>query len=273
MAECRDLEPLFAAYVDGEAQPRRSRACRRAPAQPARRAASASRASGRSAQVAASAGASTLRACRVGRPAPPLRERGVRPRPAPPRPRPRRRGASDRGGRGCRCRWPRRSCSRSPACSSTAERQRRGARGAARVDHVKCFQFAPAPTLLPDAQALGARVGRRPAAGRSRCRESAAGRSSSSCSASGAASRRDGTTAHIMYKWRGAAAVGLRAQSARTRSSARRRGSSSGSGRKRSIWSTRGRTYAVVARGRAVGHRARRATYVQRVERRVDARS
>ena len=68
-------------------------------------------------------------------------------------------------------------------------------------DHVKCFEFAPAPTLLPDAQALA----REWLTTRGWNLKVPAGQSSEQLQLLGV--RRcisiDGTTAHVMYKWRG----------------------------------------------------------------------
>jgi anti-sigma factor RsiW len=127
------------------------------------------------------------------------------------------------------------------------------------VDHVKCFEFAPAPTIVPDARALS--------------REWSAVRGWTLKVPEAAASEElqllgvrrcistDGFTAHVMYTWRGKPlSVYIlnndRARVGPTPQLVER------FGQEAIIWSAHGRTYAVVARGRPadVEHVAR---YVQ----------
>ena len=91
------------------------------------------------------------------------------------------------------------------------------------ADHVKCFEFASLPTILPDAKALGREWA--DSRGWSVKVPESARSSSWSCWAFAAASRPKATTAHLMYKWRGQPLVRLRAQQ---RAPARGLGSAAG---------------------------------------------
>ncbi|HET7216416.1 MAG TPA: zf-HC2 domain-containing protein [Vicinamibacterales bacterium] len=115
------------------------------------------------------------------------------------------------------------------------------------VDHVKCFEFAPAPVILPDARALS--------------REWSTVRGWTVKVPEGVVNEElqliglrrclstDGTTAHMMYRWHGKPlSVYV------LNSDSRRIGPTphlvERFGQEAIIWSARGRTYAVVARGR-----------------------
>lgn len=113
-------------------------------------------------------------------------------------------------------------------------------------DHMKCFEFAPAPTILPDARALsrewstvrgwtvkvpeGVATEELQLLGMRRCLST------------------EGTTAHVMYRWHG------QPLSVYVLNSDTRLGPTphlvERFGQEAIIWSARGRTYAVVARGR-----------------------
>ena len=116
------------------------------------------------------------------------------------------------------------------------------------VDHVKCFEFAPQPTVLPDARALG--------------REWAAARGWTIKVPDERAARAARVARHApLHLDRGhhrardvpmarPAAVGVRAEQRAPARRRRHRSSSTSSGQEAIIWSKGGRTYAVVARGR-----------------------
>jgi len=114
-------------------------------------------------------------------------------------------------------------------------------------DHVKCFEFAPEPTLLPDAQALA----REWLTTRGWMLKVPAGQSSEQLTLLGV--RRcistDGTTAHVMYKWRGEplSVYVVNHEDKHFTASPRL---VERFGQEAVVWCARGRTYAVVARGR-----------------------
>jgi anti-sigma factor RsiW len=115
------------------------------------------------------------------------------------------------------------------------------------VDHVKCFQFADEPQIMPDATTLGrewstargwtlkipasAPVQQLELLGLRRCIST------------------EGLTAHLMYKWRGQPLSVYVLKSANTRLGSGTRFVEK-LGQEAIIWSKDGRTYAVVARGR-----------------------
>jgi hypothetical protein len=115
------------------------------------------------------------------------------------------------------------------------------------VDHVKCFEFAPEPTLLPDAQALA----REWLTTRGWNLKVPAAQSSEQLQLLGV--RRcissDGTTAHVMYKWRGEplSVYVVNHEDKHFTASPRL---VERFGQEAVVWCARGRTYAVVARGR-----------------------
>jgi anti-sigma factor RsiW len=114
-------------------------------------------------------------------------------------------------------------------------------------DHVKCFEFAPEPTLLPDAQALA----REWLTTRGWNLKVPAGQASEQLELLGV--RRcistDGMTAHVMYKWRGEplSVYVVNHEDKHFTSSPRL---VERFGQEAVVWCARGRTYAVVARGR-----------------------
>jgi anti-sigma factor RsiW len=129
------------------------------------------------------------------------------------------------------------------------------------VDHVKCFGFASPPVVLPDARSLGREwaeargwmvkvpesepLEQLELLGIRRCIST------------------EGTTAHLMYKWRGQplSVYVLNSQHPNVSSTPRL---VERLGQEELIWSKKGRTYAVVTRGRPseIEHLA---LYVQRV--------
>jgi anti-sigma factor RsiW len=114
-------------------------------------------------------------------------------------------------------------------------------------DHVKCFEFAPEPTLLPDAQALA----REWLTTRGWNLKVPEGQSSEQLQLLGV--RRcistDGTTAHVMYRWRGEplSVYVVNHEDKHFTASPRL---VERFGQEAVVWCARGRTYAVVARGR-----------------------
>ena len=250
MAECRDLESLFASYVDGEAAPRDCAALdahfRSCPACRDRVAAE------RAVREAVAARRGTLREC-----------------------------ASTELRRRCEA-----HCPRGGALSSPFSRKSwvplsmvatlvlavagvflYGLSGSVEAlgtqlsaDHVKCFEFASVPTILPDAKVLGREwadsrgwsvkvpestsVEQLELLGIRRCISS------------------EGQTAHVMYKWRGRpfSVYVLNSEHPRVGSVPRL---VERLGQEAMIWSKGGRTYAVVTRGRPseIEHVAQ---YVQR---------
>ena len=129
------------------------------------------------------------------------------------------------------------------------------------VDHVKCFEFASPPVIIPDAKLLSREwaeargwvvkvpesepVEQLELLGIRRCIST------------------EGTTAHLMYKWRGQplSIYVLNSEDPRVSSTPRL---VERFGQEELIWSKKGRTYAVVAKGRRseIEHVA---LYVQRV--------
>ena len=247
MSECRELEPLLAPYVDGEAREPATRRGRGAPAAcpPCRDAVSCERAV-REALIARRA--RTVRGCAVARPSAPLR-RGAR------------RRADGVAGRACP---PALAAARRWVPLSLAATLVLAVAGvfvlglndavealaaSSPLDHVKCFKFAPQPTAHADPAARRPRVGGSPGLAAQGARR-APPPSSSSCSTSGAASRRAAARrAHAVQVAR-PAAVGLRDARSAIRASGRSREMVEKSGTRRSSGRRTDRTYAVVARGR-----------------------
>jgi anti-sigma factor RsiW len=257
MAECRDIENLFAAYVDGEAAPgdcaaldahfRDCPSCRGRVAEE------------RAAREAVVARRGTLRACASGE----LRKRceahcqravvhG---------------GLASGGGIFSRRSWVPLSMAATLVLAVAGVflyglRDNVSALGAQlAADHVKCFEFAAPPTVIPDPMALG----RKWAEDRgwavkvpgSEPKEQLEFLDIRRCIST------SGLTAHLMYKWRGQPLSVYVLNSAHPRVGSVPRLVEK-FGQEEIIWSRRGRTYAVVARGRPadVEHVA---LYVQRV--------
>jgi anti-sigma factor RsiW len=247
MADCRDLEPLFAPYVDGEAPPadravvdahiRTCRPCgeRLACETEVRRALLSRREQLRT--VASDELRS--RCAAIGRPQPAAAAGAT---PALPRtPVPRRF-------------WGPLSMAATILLAVAGVffyGLRSGEALAAQLvtDHVKCFAFAPQPTVLPDAQALA----RDWLTTRGWTFKVPPAQSSEQLQLLGV--RRcistDGTTAHVMYKWRGQPlSVFVFNHEVKHFGTSPRL--IERFGQEAIVWCARGRTYAVVARGRPV---------------------
>jgi anti-sigma factor RsiW len=116
------------------------------------------------------------------------------------------------------------------------------------VDHVKCFEFAPAPTILPDARSLS--------------REWSTVRGWNVKVPEGVANEElqligmrrclstQGPTAHVMYRWHGQP-LSVYVLNNDSKQIGPTPHLIERFGQEAIIWSARGRTYAVVARGRA----------------------
>ena len=262
MAECRDLEPLFAAYVDGEAGPgdcaavdAHLRTCPRVPR----------RVAGERAVREASWPGARASGCASARPAAPMRGQSCTRTPA----------AAHAPGvfsrqRWCRCRWPPRWCSPSPAFSSsgsgTASKRWHAARRRSRqVLRVR----AAAARSIPDAKALGRewaqargwtlkvpdkRAGR--AAGAARCPPLHLDR------------RHDGAPD---VQWRGQP-LSVYVLNSEIRASDRRRELVETARAGGVIWSKGGRTYAIVARGRPSDSSTSRCTCNEQLNSTVESR-
>ena len=250
MAECRDLESLFASYVDGEAAPRDCAALdahfRSCPACRDRVAAE------RVVREAVAARRGTLRECASAE----LRRRCE---------------AHCQRGRDLSTPFSRKTWVPLSMVATlvlavagvflyglSGSVEALGTQLAA--DHVKCFEFASLPTILPDAKVLGrewadsrgwsvtvpesASVEQLELMGIRRCISS------------------EGQTAHVMYKWRGQpfSVYVLNSEHPRVGSVPRL---VERLGQEAMIWSKGGRTYAVVTRGRP-SEIERVAQYVQR---------
>jgi anti-sigma factor RsiW len=263
MAECRELESLFASYVDGEAAPRDCAALdahfRNCPACRDRVAAE------RVVREAVAARRGTLRECASAE----LRRRceahcqrsvdreGARVRSG---------GFSGFSGGFSKKTWVPLSMVATLVLAIagvflyglSGSVEALGTQLAA--DHVKCFEFASLPTILPDAKVLGrewaqsrgwavtvpesASVEQLELMGIRRCISS------------------EGQTAHVMYKWRGQpfSVYVLNSEHPRVGSVPRL---VERLGQEAMIWSKGGRTYAVVTRG-SPSEIERIAQYVQR---------
>jgi anti-sigma factor RsiW len=243
MAECRDLEPLFAPYVEGEARPgdcaaieahlRECPVCRtRLVEERDVREALVSRRE----RLRASASTELRRRCEAGC------RQALAGQPAAPR-----------GMFAPRRSWLPLSMAATLLLAVAGVffygLEGVGAEALAAqlvVDHVKCFEFAPAPTILPDARALS--------------REWSTVRGWSLTVPDGTAAEElqllgtrrcistEGLTAHVMYRWHGKplSVYVLNSDNPRigpTPQTVER------FGQEAIIWSARGRTYAVVARG------------------------
>ena len=115
------------------------------------------------------------------------------------------------------------------------------------VDHVKCFEFAAPPTIIPDAKSLG----REWAESRGwtvKVPESEANEQLELLGIRRCIST-EGLTAHLMYKWRGQPLSVYILNSGHPRVGPVPR-LVERLGQEEIIWSKGGRTYAVVARGR-----------------------
>lgn len=243
MPDCRDLESLFTPYVDGEAYPgdcaaieahlRDCPACRGRVVQ--EREIRDALVSGRD-ELRVCASAQLRRRCETGS------------RPAVPAP------AARSGGVFTRRPWVPLSMAASLvlAIAGVFLYGLGGVGGEALaaqlvVDHVKCFEFTPAPTILPDARALS----REWSAVRGWTLKVPEGTATEELQLLGM--RRcistEGLTAHVMYRWHGQplSVYVLNKDDKRigpTPQLVER------FGQEAIIWSARGRTYAVVARGR-----------------------
>jgi anti-sigma factor RsiW len=115
------------------------------------------------------------------------------------------------------------------------------------VDHVKCFEFAPEPTLLPNAQAL-AREWQTARGWTLKLPENKPSEELELIGVRRCISTR-GTTAHVMYKWHGKplSVYVLNHEDKQLGTSPRL---IERLGQEPIMWCARGRTYAVVARGR-----------------------
>jgi len=117
------------------------------------------------------------------------------------------------------------------------------------TDHVKCFEFAPQPTVLPDAQALA----REWLTTRGWTFKVPQPQPSEQLQLLGV--RRcisaDGTTAHVMYKWRGQP-LSVFVVNHEDKHFGRSPRLIERFGQEAIVWCARGRTYAVVARGRPI---------------------
>jgi anti-sigma factor RsiW len=251
MAECRDLESLFAAYVDGEAAPGDCAAVdahfRTCP--PCRQRVAAERV----VREAVASRRDTLRTCA----SPDLRRRcqaygKVASAPAQ--------------GVFTRKTWVPLSmvATLMLAVAGVFFYGLRGGTGALAaqlaVDHVKCFEFAEPPTILPSAAALGRQwaeergwavtvpktepLEQLELLGLRRCIST------------------EGTTAHMMYKWRGKP-LSVYILNRATPRIGPERTFVERLGQDSMIWSKGGRTYAVVTRGRQA-EIEKVADYVQR---------
>lgn len=245
MADCRDLEPLFASYVDGEAPPAdraaidaHVRTCapcgeRLACEADVRRALVSRRE-----QLRASASDALRRRCaEVGRPAAGAAARAmtIRPRTISPR------------------MWVPLSMAATILLAVAGVffyGLRSGSQAFAAqlmTDHVKCFAAAPQPTILPDAQTLA----REWLSTRGWSLKVPSAQTSEQLELLGV--RRcistEGTTAHVMYKWRGQplSVYVVNYEDKHFDSSPRL---IERFGQEAIVWCARGRTYAVVARGR-----------------------
>ena len=245
MAECRDLESLFAAYVDGEAAPgdcavidahfRSCAVCRNRVAQE------------RVVREAVAARRETLRGCATGE----LRRRcEERCQALADTPR-----AASAGARGVfqRKTWVPLSMVATLVLAVAGVfiyglRDGVEALGAQlAADHVKCFEFSSPPTIIPDAKAIG----RKWAEDRgwavkvpdSEPLEQLEFLEMRRCIST------KGTTAHVMYKWRGQPLSVYVLNSAHPRVGASPQ-LVERFGQEELIWSKGGRTYAVVTRGR-----------------------
>ena len=231
MSKCRDLDPLFAPYADGEAQPadRASVEAHLEGCPPCREASRSSERVRGAATHAATlrAGAPDMLRARCAAHCATARRPAAGPRPV---------------------------CARGSALGSAVARRNAGPRGRRRVhprperqvealaaqltiDHVKCFQFAPERLKHTDATDSGATTGRASRAGRLRSRRA---RRPPSLRPSGRApllSMSSGRVAHVMLQVARPAAVGVRRAACRSHDGRDSRNSSRSSDTKPSMWS------------------------------------
>jgi anti-sigma factor RsiW len=245
MAECRDLESLFAAYVDGEAGQGDCAALdahfRSCPACRDRVAAE------RVVREAVAARRESLRGCASGE----LRRRCEANRSAAASPQPG--AASLRPGVFSRRAWVPLSMVATLALAVAGVflfglRDGVEALGTQlAADHVKCFEFAPSPAVTPDARLLSKQWAQ-DRGWTVRLPESAPAEQLELMGIRRCISSK-GFTAHIMYKWRGQpfSVYVLNSQHPRVGPVPRL---VEHLGQEEIIWSKGGRTYAVVARGR-----------------------
>jgi anti-sigma factor RsiW len=240
MAECRDLESLFASYVDGETQPpdcaaleahlRACPACRERVSgeREVREAIGTCRE-----KLRGAASTDLRRRCAAGRQTDPP---AVRARPSVPR-----------------RAWVPLSMA-ATLVLALAGVFVYGLRGGSEafaaqlaLDHLKCFEFAPAPTVLPDARAIG----REWSAARGWTLKVPESTTIESLELLGV--RRcistEGFTAHLMYRWRGQPLSVYVVNDAHPRITEAPQ-IVERLGQEAIMWSKGGRTYAVVARGR-----------------------
>jgi anti-sigma factor RsiW len=116
------------------------------------------------------------------------------------------------------------------------------------VDHVKCFEFASPPTVLPDPHSLG-RDWVQARGWKVRVPESAPSEQLELMELRRCIST-EGITAHMMYRWRGQPLSVYVLNSAHPRVGPTPH-LVERMGQETILWSKHGRTYAVVARGRA----------------------
>jgi anti-sigma factor RsiW len=245
MADCRELEPLFAAYVDGEAPPADRAAIdahvRTCPPCAERLACEAdvrrALASRRGQLRAAASDALRRRCADAGRPAVGAAAGATMRRPGTTVPR----------------LWVSLSMAATILLAIGGVffygLRSGGEAFAAQLmtDHVKCFEVAPQPTVLPDAQALA----REWLSTRGWSLKVPNAQTSEQLQLLGV--RRcistDGTTAHMMYRWRGQplSVYVVNHEDKHFDSSPRL---IERFGQEAIVWCARGRTYAVVARGR-----------------------
>lgn len=246
MAECRDLESLFASYVDGEAAPRECEAldahfsnC------PACRNRVASERAVRDAVVAQREKLRTCASTDLRRRCEASRQSARTPGPAV---------AAGRTSAFARKSWVPLSMAATLVLAVAGVFlyglkdgvEALGAQLA--VDHVKCFEFASPPTLIPDAKQL-AREWSDARGWTIKIPESQPAEQLELLGVRRCIST-EGLTAHLMYKWRGQPLSVYVLNSQHPRVGAMPRLVEQ-LGQEELIWSKRGRTYAVVARGSA----------------------
>ena len=206
MANCRDIEPMLAAYVDGEAAAAEARRRSRRTSRRARRAARASLGERAAHDVvcARRAAPPRLRArqlCAGAAPRSAAARRGAA-------------GAAREARRGCRCRLPRRSVLAVAGMfllfglGSSVETSR----PSSPLDHLKCFQFPPDASAVARRRRWSARPGsRRRRLGRSRSPRRSPSEQLELLGVRRCGRQRGRVGAHLV-PMAGRAAVGLRAQ-------------------------------------------------------------
>jgi anti-sigma factor RsiW len=247
MADCSKLEPLFTPYVDGEATAadRAAIDAHLSACPPCRDRLAAER----SVRETIVTRRDALRCCA----SPDLKRRCEAGRPV--RPSPIRTGVFGRPLTGRRVAWLPLSLA-ATLLLSIAGVFLYGLRGGSEAlaaqlvaDHVKCFEFAPEPTILPDPRAL-AREWAVLRGWSLKVPESATAEQLELLGLRRCIST-EGLTAHVMYKWKGQPLSVFVLNSDRNRIGpvphlVER------FGQEAIMWSKGGRTYAVVARGRAI---------------------